>query len=224
MRPGRPSRESGGGRGTRRRLDRRRLGGRGGRELGELLGGQLLEGAAVAIEAGLEPLGDLAELGRVDDRGQLGELGGVEVAQLQPLAVELELHPQGGLPQLGVGLGGTAEDQALVAAGHAVLVVGVVQATAIRAARSRRGGGLDGCVSVIAQRAFLMGGAGFDWRAGRRVSRVTGSAGSPRDCLIGFSPEREQRRPRDSPGPGGGDRQRSYDPPRHSFATVRATR
>ena len=34
----------------------------------------------------------------------------------------------------------------------------------IRAARSRRGRGLDCCISVIAQWAFLVGGAGIDWR------------------------------------------------------------
>ena len=62
--------------------------------------------------------------------GQLGELGRVEVAQVEALPIELKLHPQGGLAQLGVGLGGTAEDQALIAAGQAVLVVGVVQAKA----------------------------------------------------------------------------------------------
>ncbi len=117
--------------GMARRLISSGLGGRGGRYLGELLGGQLLEGAAVALEAGLEPQGDLAELGRVDQRGQLGELrSGRGRPVRSPWLVELELHPHGGLPQLGVGLGGTAEDQALVAAGHAVLVVGVVQAQA----------------------------------------------------------------------------------------------
>src|SRR5262245_50407266 len=68
-----------------------RPGARGGRQLGELLGGQLFEGAAVAIEAGLEPLGDLAELGGVDHRGEFRELGRVEVAQFQPLSIELEL-------------------------------------------------------------------------------------------------------------------------------------
>ena len=59
--------------------------------------------------------------------GQLGQLGWVEVAQTQPLPIELLFHPQRGLPQLGMGLGGAAEDQGLVAAGQTLLVVTVVE-------------------------------------------------------------------------------------------------
>ena len=75
-------------------------------------------------EAAGRPLG----VRGVDHRGQFGELRGVEVTEFHALTIEREFHPQRGLPQLGVGLGGATEDQALVASGHAVLVVNVVQA------------------------------------------------------------------------------------------------
>ena len=48
---------------------------------------------------------------------------GVQVAQSLPQPLELLLHPQRGLLQLGMGLGGAAKDQALVASGQTLLVV-----------------------------------------------------------------------------------------------------
>jgi hypothetical protein len=47
---------------------------------------------------------------------------------------------------------------------------------------------------------------------------------SSRDCLIGFSWRLKQRRLRELHAGRSRDRQRSYDPPRQSLATVRATR
>ena len=86
----------------------------------------------------------------------------------RPNSIELLLHPQGGLLHLGVGLCGTAEDQALVSASQAVLVVGVVEAKTDQggseSARPRAG-----LLRSASSRSgpFSWDGAGIDWRASR---------------------------------------------------------
>ena len=85
--------------------------------------------------------------------------------------------------------------------------------------------GLDCCMRIIAEWTFRVWGAGINGGSsgGPVRDRRIGPCSS-RDCLIGFSPAIKQRVPGESHRRGGRDRQRSYDPPRHSFATVRATR
>ena len=53
-----------------------------------------------------------------------------QVAQTLPLPIELQFHPQDGLAELGMGLGGAAENQRLIAPGQTVLVIAGVQAKA----------------------------------------------------------------------------------------------
>src|SRR5262249_48985045 len=95
------------------------------------------------------------------------ELGRVQIAESSTPPRELLLHPQGRLAHLGVGLGRSAQDQTLVAAGQAVLVVGVVQAKADQGGTESAGpgGGLlhqrhrvvglsrGGCRNRLARRA-----------------------------------------------------------------------
>ncbi len=59
--------------------------------------------------------------------GEFGELGWVELAQVLSSTVQLLLHLESSRPQFGVGLGRTAEDQSLVAAGQALFVVAGVE-------------------------------------------------------------------------------------------------
>ena len=51
----------------------------------------------------------------------------VQIAQSLPQPLELLLHAQRGLPQFGMGLGGAAKDQGLVASGQTLLVVTIVE-------------------------------------------------------------------------------------------------
>jgi len=97
------------------------------RESGQFLGGQVFEGAALALQSFLDSQGDFVQLGRLDGGGQLGELDRVELCQVLPSTVELLLDLEGRLAKLGVRLGRAAEDQCLVAASEALLVVAVVE-------------------------------------------------------------------------------------------------
>ena len=139
--------------------------------------------------------------------------------------IELLFHSQRGLLQLGVGLGGAAEDQALVAAGQTVLVVTVVETKSdeggAEAARSWAGLLHENHREVGLSRV----GCRNQWRIergrdpDRRIGRARHAIVLSDSLRPSNSTGRENRHPR-----GGRDRQRSYDPPRHSFATLRATR
>src|SRR5271166_2151881 len=96
----------------------------------QFLRGKILERAPLPVEAGFEPQGDLVQLGRVDPPGQFGQLERIEVAESLPLPVQLHFHQQDGLLELGMGLGGAAEHQGLVAPGQPMMVIVRVQAKA----------------------------------------------------------------------------------------------
>lgn len=99
-----------------------------GGEVGELVGGKILESPALFVEASLESEGDFEELWQTDRRRQLGQGGRIEIAQVLAATIELDFHAESGLAELGMGLGRAAQDQALVATGQALLFIAVIEA------------------------------------------------------------------------------------------------
>ena len=97
---------------------------------GQLLRGKIFELASLLFQAGLEPQGELMQLGRINSPGELGQLERTQVAQALPLPIELQFHHQDGLLKFGMGLGGAAENERLIAPGQTVLVIAGVQAKA----------------------------------------------------------------------------------------------
>ena len=195
----------------------------GSKQGGQLLRGKILEIASLLFQAGLEPQGDLMQLGRIDSPGELGQLERTEVAQALPLSIELQFYHQDGLLEFGMGLGGAAENERLIASSQTVLVIAGVQA------KADQGGSNPARANERLLRHDHLGGAFRVWLPRGQACRARPicleSSGRARHAiLIGFPSGIKQPPAQDSPPVATRDRQRSYDPPRHSFATLRATR
>ena len=54
------------------------------------------------VITGLEPQGDLMQLGRIHSPGELGQFERTQVAQALPLPIELQFHHQDGLLKFGI--------------------------------------------------------------------------------------------------------------------------